>query len=177
MAHGLRRWQVITNLIKENGYTRGAELGVWKGNCFKYLINFNPELHLIGVDLYAAQPDNDGPEKWTPGENGHMWDHEGYFQDVMNFCEQHPTRTAFIRDFTYNAADQIDDDSLDFVFIDADHSENGVRVDIEKWAPKVRAGGMIIGHDINWPTVKRVVEEKFGKNYTSTHDNVWYTKK
>lgn len=177
MAHNKRRWHAITEIIKANGYTIGAELGVWQGRCFKYLVEHNPNLHLIGVDLYAAQPDNEGPEKWLPGENGHMWAHDMYFQDIMNFCEEHPHRTTFIRDYTYNAADEIDDESLDFVFIDADHSEEGVRNDIIKWSPKVRRGGSIIGHDINWPTVLKVVREHFGDDFVKTHDNVWYVKK
>ena len=175
-----RRWHAITRLIQKHGYTKGAELGVWDARCFKHLVNVNKNLHMIGVDLYQAQPDNPGPEKWTPGENGHMWAHDEYFADVMKFCEQHPERTTFIRDYTTEAAKLVEDDSLDFIFIDADHSEAGVRGDIDSWTPKVRSGGMIIGHDINWPSVLKVVKEYYGeerKGWFKSDDNVWYTQK
>src|SRR5690606_11229810 len=45
------------------------------------------------------------------------------------------------------AAKHVPDGSLDFVYIDADHSYAGVRADIAAWRPKIRAGGIIAGHD------------------------------
>jgi predicted O-methyltransferase YrrM len=44
------------------------------------------------------------------------------------------------------------DESLDFVFIDADHSYEAVKRDIAAWLPKVKSGGIIAGHDYCvWP--------------------------
>ncbi len=172
----MRRWHVIERFIRENGYTRGAELGVWDGRCYQYLTTHCQDLHLIGVDLYAPQPDNEGPEKWIPGESGHNWDHETYYKNITEYID-FIGRGEFIRDYTYNAALKVADNSLDFIFIDADHSEEGVRKDIEMWSPKVREGGMIIGHDIDWPSVKKVVEETYGNRYGRTFDNVWYVLK
>ena len=40
-----------------------------------------------------------------------------------------------------------DDNSLDFVFIDADHKYESVRADILAWMPKVKKGGILAGHD------------------------------
>ncbi len=45
------------------------------------------------------------------------------------------------------AAHRFPDDSLDFVYLDADHSEEAVLEDIQTWLPKVRPGGLIAGHD------------------------------
>lgn len=42
---------------------------------------------------------------------------------------------------------QFADASLDFVYIDANHSYEAVKEDIAIWRPKVRAGGFIGGHD------------------------------
>jgi predicted O-methyltransferase YrrM len=38
--------------------------------------------------------------------------------------------------------------SVDFLFIDGDHSYNGVKADFDLYAPLVRRGGMIALHDI-----------------------------
>lgn len=46
-----------------------------------------------------------------------------------------------------DAAGTIQDRSLDLVFIDADHSYQGVKGDLAAWVPKVRPGGWIGGHD------------------------------
>lgn len=46
------------------------------------------------------------------------------------------------------ASNLYDDESLDFVFIDAEHDYKNVRRDIDAWLPKVRKnGGIIAGHD------------------------------
>src|SRR5205823_2583944 len=40
------------------------------------------------------------------------------------------------------------DKPLDFLFVDADHSRDGVRRDFELYSPLVRVGGLIAFHDI-----------------------------
>ena len=40
-------------------------------------------------------------------------------------------------------------EKLDFLFIDGDHSYDGVKADFEMYAPMVRPGGLIAFHDIN----------------------------
>jgi cephalosporin hydroxylase len=42
----------------------------------------------------------------------------------------------------------LDGRSLDYLFIDADHTYAGVRQDFEMYAPLVRSGGMVVFHDI-----------------------------
>jgi len=43
------------------------------------------------------------------------------------------------------------DDKLDLLFIDGDHTYDGVRRDFEMYSPLVRKGGLIAFHDINPP--------------------------
>ena len=73
---------------------------------------------------------------------------------------------------TQEAASLVQDETLDFVFIDADHSETGVRRDLEDWLPKVKSDGWILGHDINWPGVRKVVEQ-LCPGYLIGPDNTW----
>jgi hypothetical protein len=49
-------------------------------------------------------------------------------------------------------------DKADMVFIDGDHTYEGVKRDIEAWSPKTK---MICGHDHDLPEVKKAVEEAF----------------
>jgi cephalosporin hydroxylase len=53
------------------------------------------------------------------------------------------------------------DGNLDFVFIDAMHTYDAVKEDIAAWLPKVRVGGVLAGHDYDWPEVRRAVDEAF----------------
>jgi hypothetical protein len=169
-----KRELVIEKFAKKEGWKIGVELGVWKGRTFKHLLNSLPDLHLTGIDLYAPQFENNGPEKWVKGENGHEWDHEMYYSDLVSFCKSKENRGTILRDYTYNAVKLFDDSSLDFVFIDADHSYDAVKKDIEDWDKKVKIGGYVIGHDIDWPSVKQAVEEKYKKEYSIEDDNIWY---
>jgi predicted O-methyltransferase YrrM len=46
-----------------------------------------------------------------------------------------------------DAVKDFPDESLDFVFIDADHRFEYVINDVIEWSKKVRPGGLIISHD------------------------------
>jgi len=46
---------------------------------------------------------------------------------------------------------QINDESLDFLFIDGDHRYNQISKDINNYYPKVKKGGIICGHDCEGP--------------------------
>lgn len=70
---------------------------------------------------------------------------------------------------SHRAAEKFDNESLDFVFIDADHAYESVKRDINSWWPKVKPGGILAGHDYyphrpEWGDVYRAVQELFTKN-------------
>ncbi len=119
-----KREYILEGFIKDNNWTIGAELGVWKGRTYKHLLKSCSNLTLIGVDLYKQQPKNKGPEQWITNKKGqkHKWEHEKYYKDIISFASKIGNRAIFIRDWTYKACRIIADKSLDFVFIDADHS-------------------------------------------------------
>ena len=49
---------------------------------------------------------------------------------------------------------------IDFLFIDGDHSYDGVRTDVEAWFPKLSERALVLFHDIGWATgVQRIVVE------------------
>ena len=54
------------------------------------------------------------------------------------------------------------DQSVDVVYIDADHSYESVKEELDLYFPKIRYGGFICGHDYNkfaWPGVCSAVDE------------------
>lgn len=164
---GREHW--LAHMIKENNWTYGAELGVWRGNTFLYLLNNCPGLSLIGVDLWAPQPDN----KFTPLLD---WPHEINEKIVRTNSKVFGERAIIHKMYTTEAAKLVDDNSLDFIFVDADHSEEAVRADFEAWIPKVKDSGWLFGHDINWPTVQ-IVADDILPGYIIGPDNAWGRKK
>jgi len=52
------------------------------------------------------------------------------------------------------------EDTIDFLFLDGDHSYEGVKKDVDAWLEKLKSGGIITMHDIGWAEgVKKVVKE------------------
>ncbi len=54
-----------------------------------------------------------------------------------------------------HAAAEIADHSLDFAFLDADHTYDAVRNDLARWWPKIKSDGILAGHDYEAPRDKR----------------------
>lgn len=55
------------------------------------------------------------------------------------------------------AAQGFDDGSLDMIFIDGDHSFEGSYADLVAWYPKLKRGGIFLGHDC-YSDVRKAVE-------------------
>jgi hypothetical protein len=64
-------------------------------------------------------------------------------------------------------------ESIDFLFIDADHTYEGVKEDISLWLPKVKPGGVIGGHDYDWSGVRLAVDETFKEETLVISDTSW----
>jgi hypothetical protein len=86
-------------------------------------------------------------------------------------------RVEILRMDSLEAARRVGDRSLDFVFIDGDHSYVGCKRDIQAWAPKVKTDGWIGGHDYGprWG-VKRAVDEWVGKGVDKDKDSTWFAR-
>ena len=70
------------------------------------------------------------------------------------------------------------DESLDFIFVDGDHSYQGVHNDIKNWLPKLKFGKTMAGHDYDWAVVRKAVVDFFGiENIKASRSSWIYTKK
>ena len=56
-------------------------------------------------------------------------------------------RYTFVQKFSMDAVKDFEDNSLDFVYIDANHDFRHVTEDVEEWNKKVKPGGILYGHD------------------------------
>lgn len=65
-----------------------------------------------------------------------------------------PIGVRMIRATSYEAANEIEDSSLSFCYIDGNHHYNQVLVDLIRWFPKVKVGGYLCGDDVEKITEK-----------------------
>jgi predicted O-methyltransferase YrrM len=142
------RKEVLTDLIHSRGWRIGAELGVWEGALFGYLLAAFPRLYLYGVDHWKAEGQY-AAKDMAQAES-----------KVMRIAERFPLRCKILKQSTVDAAQGIPDGHLDFVFIDASHDTESVTADIRAWRPKVRRSGLLTGHDANWPTVAAALDQE-----------------
>jgi hypothetical protein len=146
----------LAGIFKELGFTRGAEIGVKRGEHAVQLCHSNPFLTLLCVD------------PWNPYGN-YSWDTvEQFYVETKNRLKLHPN-AKIIRKTSMQAANITPKASLDFVYIDADHNFNNVMRDIIVWSDRVRPGGIVSGHDCDNVDVKLAV-----KAYTTAHDITYY---
>lgn len=70
---------------------------------------------------------------------------------------------------------QFEPQSIDLVYIDANHTYDGILADIKLWKPKIRKGGYMSGHDYSpqWPGVIKAVDETFGTPDKIFKDSSW----
>ena len=165
----------LESIINQNDLRLGVEIGVFKGPTFKHLITNCPNLKLIGVDVFY--PDKDWRrQNITTTEELNKQPPTRWYSGLVKFTEQYPDRAFLWRDFSNKAHAKIEDETLDFVFIDASHDYDSVNEDIRLWKSKVKKGGFVAGHDIDMLEVRMAVQEH-NINYDTTVDNVWYWKK
>ncbi len=80
-----------------------------------------------------------------------------------------------VRKSSIEAASLYEDNSLDFVMIDGDHSQSQVEKDITNWLPKIKSGGLLAGDDYD-DTGVRDACEKLLQNNTEGEFSYWTTK-
>ncbi len=128
----------LPRLFAALGYQRGAEIGVWSGDYSAVLCKGIPGLQLRCVDpweeysLYQEQKNNQSRMDMA-------------YADACRLLQ--PFGCVIDRRTSVAAARDVADGSLDFVYIDGNHAKDYVLEDLVAWCPKVRAGGIVAGHD------------------------------
>ena len=121
---------------------RCAEIGVFKGEFSQEILKRNPfELWL--VDPWQEQPTDVYPEYWNHPQR---YDFGQMYKDVVKLFE-HAPQVKVLRRKSFEAAQKFENESLDFVYVDAIHTFESCYMDMVSWFPKVIPGGWLCGHD------------------------------
>lgn len=117
-----------------------VEVGCWKGKSAAYMAveiaNSNKNIEFYCVDTWEGSIEHQGRE-----ELSQLYD---IFTSNMKSLEDYhiPMRMASLE-----AVQKFEDNSLDFVFLDASHEYQDIKNDLINWMPKVKPGGILAGHD------------------------------
>ena len=122
----------FAKFLFNNGYKAGAEIGVNKGEYGRILCEAG--LKMYGVDC---------------------WENYKGYKRIGTYKSHYDEAAAYLKGLDYtiikkysmDALSDFEDNSLDFVYIDSNHTLPYICMDIFGWERKVKRGGIISGHD------------------------------
>ena len=176
------RRQFVKQILKD--CKMGVEVGSFEGSFARYILETIDIEMLYLIEPFAMRWADKNEEKWMK---------------CLKNIEPHQDRASLIEGYSVPMSECFEDGELDFVYIDADHSYECTKEDIEAWYPKVKKGGIVSGHDyknngnarskamlgtrrLGVCGVKRAVDEfthKLGVSLRTTHKeprNWWFIK-
>jgi hypothetical protein len=126
-----------------------VEVGVSTATLAQYLLQQHQKLRYVGVDNWAGREKQPASYVATLDAHAKLTKAEALSHKTLAEQRLAPfgSRASLLHMGSVAAAARCDDDCLDLVFIDGDHSFEGTLADIEAWAPKVLGGGWLGGHD------------------------------
>jgi cephalosporin hydroxylase len=117
-----------------------AEIGVAEGLFSKDILSWGVSF-LYMVDNWGRIPgafgDGDSPQEW----------HDKNYSEAVNRVTPWLQKVKVLRGMSVAMAEQVPDESLGLVYLDACHTYECVTADLEAWLPKLVKGGIMAGHD------------------------------
>ncbi|WP_181705460.1 class I SAM-dependent methyltransferase [Chthonobacter rhizosphaerae] len=127
----------------------GAEIGVHEGAFSREIVRIAQPKRLYLIDPWLLFPGETYADSWYGTRRA--------TQDIMDARHAHVAATfqrqieagsvRILRALSVDAALMIADDELDFVYVDGDHSYEGVTADLSAYGPKLKVGGLLVADD------------------------------
>jgi len=137
--HGI--WKRI---LREAEVKTMLEIGVFRGGYAAKILSSCDDIELYYmIDPWAELPD------WNKPANSKSKAFEDVFQEAMAATDFARDKRRVLRGTTKDMIDQIPDQSLDFAYVDGDHTLRGMTIDLIRVLPKMKPGGIIGGDDFS----------------------------
>ncbi len=130
------------NLLTELNCKALCEVGVWKGEFAETLLK-----NLGAIESYTLIDPWKNLPNWNKPANKSDIEFEKIHDEAMERVSPYKDKIIELRDSTKNASKKIENGSLDFVYIDGDHTLRGITIDLNSMLAKVKKNGFIGGDD------------------------------
>lgn len=168
--------QLYKNMVERfDSGSKFVEVGSWKGRSASFMAveihNSGKQIKFDCVDTWKGSDNEDYHQNDPDVKNDMLY--ETFLKNV------NPVRHVInpVRKTSVEASALYEDNSLDFVFIDACHTYECVKEDIEHWYPKVKPNGIMAGHDFHYKTVHTAVLEIFPNVFYDRIGDCWVQQK
>lgn len=192
---GVTVWDRTKAVLKYIRYVSspiGVEVGVWRGAMSYALLTSRDDLFLYMVDSWL--PSDQQPIEYRNAGDCHARasadQQKRWHQQAIKATSKYASRRDILHMDSVVAAQTFGRNVLDFAFIDADHSYEGVQKDLSAWWPRIQPSGWLCGHDYGgWSLhkgerrdfgVKQAVDEfasEMGLPIICDEDYTWFIQK
>ncbi len=181
----MRYYHVLCELLKTHRGSAdridAAEIGVAHGRTSRILLKTFPTLRLVMVDPWDAARTRRYDETFHSSKPRTKEKLEAAYKITLRRTQRFADRRQILRYTSLEAAKLFEPMSFDMVFLDDDHTYEGVREGLAAWGPKLRPGGIFCGHDYGGPNtgVSEAVTDWAGTTHRLIHledGMVWWTR-
>jgi predicted O-methyltransferase YrrM len=140
-----------------------AELGVFKGYFAEKILEHCDPIELYLVDIFSG-------ECGSGDKDGINHEHANMHEEMLKLTEKYESndKVKIVKSTISQYLEKLEENSLDMVYIDADHSFDAVYSDLINSFRAVKPGGLICGHDYIYEAKSAI--DAFCENYNQTID-------
>lgn len=152
----------VSSLCRSIQAGRVAEIGVAYGYHAEQILHGLPGIGYVGIDPFV--PGYDPQDALAKDVQKLFRDTPGNSMDRLYLCVMTKLTARFGRRAvvwrlkSQEAAALFQDRYFDLIYVDGDHTLEGVSQDLSAWFSKIRPGGIFCGDDYDWDGVKRAVD-------------------
>jgi len=154
-------WTIYDQMVKlaDDG-DHFVEVGAWKGQSTSFMavliVNSGKQIKFDVVDTWEGSKEHQKADDWDS-----VIKIDSLYKEFISNMKPVEGYYNPMRMTSLEAAAQYEDESLEFVLLDASHEYEDVKADILAWLPKIKPGCFLAGDDYHpsWPGVPKAVDE------------------
>lgn len=166
----IRSYGWVSSLIEEINAKQIIEIGVAYGFHCEHILKNNNIVNYIGIDPYKGEYDSNDcfaeDVKKFFSKSSQQEALDILYEAVKNKMSIYGDRFKLLRNNVENLDKEIENDSIDLIYVDGDHTYDGVMRDlIFSWKKVNKNHGILCGDDFGQSRVKKACDDFFnGKN-------------
>lgn len=143
----MERASEVVRRVAELASPAVVEVGIFKGDMSLELLKRHLGLRLFMVDPWSAETSEEYKATGDYMAKLTQTQFDFVMECALMRTEFASNRTVIMRGKSVDVAQEFEDDKVDLVFIDGDHSYSACKADIHAWKNKVKPGAWLGGHD------------------------------
>ena len=167
--------ETLMNLVFDRNPSLCVELGVFGGKSLLPIAiackHVNPSSKVIGIDAWEARASTEGKNDKA---NDDWWSNINYdemyrYTKNLMVANNVDSIVELWKCKSRDAVSKFEDDSIDILHQDSNHSEEISCDEVELYCKKVKVGGFWIFDDTDWPTTQKAQLNLLKKDYEIIH--------